>query len=121
MPNAGYIGVGVHSHHYYANFAHIVYLNRDGTIMVTQLNEEGPSFYRDVLLRGAVASMQSLHPLHLEWTETDFAIRIDDFTHLISLASMPRVLGAGAIRLQSHKTWMARMQKAAFGDPRLVK
>jgi hypothetical protein len=52
---SSYIGVGFRSQHYYANFAHVLYLNNDGRIVLTEPNENPPKFYEDNILRPANA------------------------------------------------------------------
>jgi hypothetical protein len=54
QPGAAYIGVGFRSQHFFANFAHILYLNADGSITLTEPNEIAPKFYSDRSLRNAV-------------------------------------------------------------------
>jgi hypothetical protein len=65
QPGAAFIGVGFRSQHFLANFAHILYLNRDGSILVTEPNELGPKFYEDRQLRepGPLDLSASIRPV----------------------------------------------------------
>jgi hypothetical protein len=52
LPNvAAYIGAGLRSQHWYANYAHVLYLNSEGRIIITEPDEEPPTFYKDHPLR----------------------------------------------------------------------
>ena len=107
IPGAGYIGVGVRSQHYYANFAHILYLNHDGTIIITEPNEEPPLFYKDRELRKALQiDLLSDHTFKLTFSERTLSIQVDDFKESFQVADMKKVFGQGLIRFQSHSTWM---------------
>ncbi len=46
-----WIGVGLRSQHYFANYAHIFYLRANGMIIITEPNENLPQFYQDKILR----------------------------------------------------------------------
>jgi len=106
LPNSGYIGVGVRSQHYYAQFAHIFYLNRDGSVVLTQPNEEQPDMFRSVRLREAQPLSQEVHRFRVLWDGTRLTVEVDDLKHSCLIADMAKVLGPGCIRLQSHKSWM---------------
>jgi hypothetical protein len=102
-----YIGVGVRSQHYYANFAHILYLNRDGSVVITEPNETPPMFYEDNRLRDAMPSDPAAdHAFQVTFTATTLQISVDDFSREFPLAQMKKVLGPGVIRFQAYRTWM---------------
>jgi hypothetical protein len=119
IPGAGYIGVGVRSQHYYANFAHILYLNHDGTIIITEPNEEQPLFYRDKILRGAVQiDLLTDHTFKIRFTEHTLSVQVDDFKESFQVAGMKKIFGQGLIRFQAHSTWMGlREAKVKGTDP----
>jgi hypothetical protein len=66
---AAWIGVGVRSQHFYANYGHVFYIKRDGSITITQPNEVSPNFYADELLRGVTEIDESrFHNFHVRFT-----------------------------------------------------
>ncbi len=106
-PDASYIGVGVRSMHFYANFAHILYLNHDGRIIITQPDEEPPNFYKDLELRPCtLVNLEEDHYFRVTFNETELNIQVDDFTLKFQVAQMKKVFGAGLIRFQSYGCWM---------------
>jgi len=109
QPLAGaWIGVGLRSQHFFANFAHLIYLGRDGSIMLTQPNEQPPQFYSDEKLRGPVSiNLDDDHTFAARIDSKVLSIEVDDFKANVEIAKMPKVLGAGLIRLQSAQSWMA--------------
>ncbi len=110
-PDAGYIGVGLRSQHYFANFAHILYLNRDGSIVLTEPNEEPPQFYTDIPLRPATSiDLTAQHQFKITFNESVLSVQIDDFSRTFQVATMKKVFGPGLIRFQSHSSWMAISQ-----------
>ena len=107
-PDAGYIGVGLRSQHYYANFAHILYLTREGRIIITEPNEEPPLFYKDRELRPfATIDIAGDHYFHIVFNETILSVQVDDYSRLFQVSQMKKVFGPGLIRFQAHSTWMA--------------
>lgn len=107
IPNAGYIGVGLRSQHFYANFAHILYLNHEGQITVTEPTEEPPNFYQDKILRGpSQIDLRAYHLFKIVLNESVLDVEVDDFHRAIPVTEMRKVLGAGLIRFQSHMSWM---------------
>lgn len=108
LPDAAYIGVGLRSQHYYANFAHILYLKRDGSIVITEPNEDPPLFYKDNVLRQATPiDLTAYHHFRVVFNESVLSVKVDDFSHTFQVAQMKKVLGPGLIRFQAHKSWMA--------------
>lgn len=106
-PNASYIGVGLRSMHFYANFAHILYLNHDGRIIITQPDEEPPNFYKDLELRRSMSvNLEEDHSFQVTFNETKLSIQVDDFNRTFQVAQMKKVFGPGLIRLQSYGCWM---------------
>jgi hypothetical protein len=107
-PNDTWIGVGLRSQHFFANFSHIFYLRRDGFIIITEPNEQPPNFYEDVVLRQATPiDLSAEHRFRVEFEESKLVVELDDFSHRFEVAHMPKVFGPGLIRLQSYRTWMA--------------
>lgn len=108
MPEgSSYIGVGVRSQHYYANFAHIVYLNNDGRIVITEPNEEPPEFYKDHILRESTPiDLGADHRFRIVFNNTVLHVEVDDFAADFEVARMKKVFGPGPIRFQAYRTWM---------------
>jgi hypothetical protein len=102
----GYIGVGLRSQHFYAPFGHIVYLNRDGSIVMAQ-PDESQKGYRDLRLREPTP-IDPLAPHDLEFTfrKSKLTVALDDFRQDLLVRDMPKVLGPGLVRLQAHLAWM---------------
>ncbi len=108
LSNAGYIGVGLRSQHYYANFAHILYLNQNGSIIITEPNEQPQNFYRDNPLRSATPiDLAAYHHFRVVFDESALAVQVDDFSQTFQVSQTSKVFGPGLIRFQSHQTWMA--------------
>lgn len=102
-----YIGVGVRSQHYYANFAHLLYLNRDGSVVITEPDETPPKFYVDNRLRDQTPIDPAAdHHFQITFSATTLRVSVDDFSRVFPLAQMKKVLGPGVIRFQAYRTWM---------------
>ena len=108
LPHPAYIGVGLRSQHYYANFAHILYLNRDGSIVITEPNEETPNFYEDTVLRQTTPiDLVADHRFRVVFNESILSVEVDDFSHTLQVPQMKKVFGPGLIRFQAARSWMA--------------
>ncbi len=113
VPGHGFIGVGLRSQHFYAGYAHIVYVNHEGQITIAQPNEQPPNFYKDIILRPPTPiDLTSYHRFKIDFNETVLDIQIDEFHHVFQVDRMEKVLGSGLIRFQSHMSWMAIKQLA---------
>jgi hypothetical protein len=103
-----WIGVGFRSQHFFANFAHVFYLKRDGSITLTQPNEIAPDFYKDELLRGPEQIQGTgFHHFHVRFTPDTLLLSVDDFSTSLEVAKLPKVFGPGLIRFQSSLSWAA--------------
>jgi len=108
QPGPSWIGVGCRSQNHFANFAHILYLMRDGGILMTEPNETPPHFYRDVQLREPTPLDISIdHEFFISFDNERLRIAVNEFKTEFDLARMPKVFGPGLIRLQSSRCWMA--------------
>lgn len=106
--DAAWIGVGFRSQHFYANFAHLLRLNQDGSITVSHPNEIGPAFYTDEGLRGPTPIDGSgFHHFHIRFTQDMLLLEVDDFSTSLDVARLPKVFGPGLIRFQSSLSWAA--------------
>jgi hypothetical protein len=106
--NDAWIGVGLRSQHFFANFGHILYLKQDGSILLTQPNEIASRFYTDEILRGPVQIDRSgFHHFHVRFTPDTLLLSVDDFSKSLEVAMLPKVFGPGLIRFQSCLSWMA--------------
>jgi hypothetical protein len=102
-----YIGIGLRSQHYWANLAHILYLTRDGRIVLTQPTETPPNFYEDLPLRDKTAiDINGFHKFSIKFDNKYLYLEIDDFSKRFDIEKMPKVFGPGLIRFQSYKSWM---------------
>lgn len=103
-----WIGVGLRSQHYWANFSHLLYLKRDGSVVVTEPNEQPPEFYSDRQLRApcSIAS-DDFHKFEVKFGLDRLGLSVDDFATAIDVSSMPKQLGPGIIRFQSSLCWIA--------------
>ncbi len=103
-----WMGVGLRSQHFFANFAHLLYLRCDGAVVITEPNEQPQDLYTDVLLRPPThIDLAAEHVFSVNFASQVLTAEIDDFKTSIELAMMPKVFGSGLIRLQSWKSWMA--------------
>jgi hypothetical protein len=102
----GYIGVGVRSQNYYAGFGHIVYLNRDGSIVMCQPAETSQGFVDVQLRKAEPIELDADYLFELAFSESTLTVRVDDCSSTFRVADMPKVLGPGFIRFQSHLCWM---------------
>jgi hypothetical protein len=109
LPNVTpFIGVGLRSQHYYANYAHLLYLDSEGKIIITEPNEQPPKFYSDHELRGVTSvDLDADHLFRVRFDEFILRVQVDDFEMTFKQAEMKKVLGPGLIRFQSSMTWMA--------------
>jgi len=107
-PSDAWIGVGLRSQHYFANYAHLLYIKGDGSIWITEPNEQPPSFYKDVDLRPATPmDLSANHRFRVDFGQSRLIVEIDDFSHCFELAHMPKLFGPGFIRFQSSLSRMA--------------
>lgn len=110
-PDDAYIGVGLRSQHYFANFGHILYLKRNGSIVLTEPNEVAPSFYVDKVLREPTPlDLSADQEFYVGFDQTRLQIAVNGFSAEFDVARMPKVFGPGLIRLQSFRSWMALIE-----------
>ncbi len=109
MPSAdSFIGVGLRSQHYYANYAHVLYLTSKGRIVITEPNEDPPQFYSDHELRGVTSiDLAADHQFRVRFDESILRVQVDDFDMTFKVTEMKKVFGPGLIRFQASMTWMA--------------
>jgi hypothetical protein len=112
QPESGaWIGVGFRSQHFFANFAHMLYLKTDGSIILVEPNESSQNLYVDKPLRPADnkfdVNTKLDHEFRVSFDERNLQVGIDDFNKSFYVADLPKVLGAGLIRFQSAASWMA--------------
>jgi hypothetical protein len=103
----GFIGVGFRSHNVLVPFCHVVYLNRDGRVIMAQPDDAESEGYRDIDLRDPQAmQLQTDHHFTIALTDTTLTVDVDDCHRQFPVADMPKLLSPGPIRLQSHLAWM---------------
>ena len=104
-----WIGIGLRSQHYYANYSHLFYINRKGMIVITEPNEDSPPFYKDNIMRPAgdkdMAGVD--HNFKISFTDSALLVQVNDFSRTFQLKEMKKVFGPGLIRFQSWQTWIA--------------
>lgn len=111
LKDTSWIGVGLRSQHYFANFAHLLYLKRNGEIVLTEPNEKKPDFYTDKVLRPTTAiNADEYHNFKVDFSKSNLKIRVDDALYTFALKDMKKVFGPGLIRFQSSTCWMALKQ-----------
>jgi len=99
--------IGFRSHHYFANYAHIFYMNADGSIVITQPDDTEKLMYKDVILRDKTSiDLDAFHNFKINCKPEQFNLEIDDFKTSIPTAKMPKMLGPGFIRFQAYAGWM---------------
>ncbi|MBM3241846.1 hypothetical protein FJZ31_36715 [Candidatus Poribacteria bacterium] len=102
-----FIGVRLRSQHWSSPFGHILYLNRNGEIVIDEPNEDPPKFYEANKLRGETPiNLASEHYFHIVFNESILSVELDDFFRTFQVAQMKRVLGPGLIRFQAFGSWM---------------
>lgn len=101
------IGVGLRSQHYFANFGHLLSLNSDGSIWITEPNHNPPQFYEDIKLRDPVSiDLEEYHHFRVSFNNEELMVSIGDFAHSIQIKNMDKVFGPGIIRLYSVRCLM---------------
>jgi len=106
-----YIGVGLRSQHFFANFGHIIYLKQDGAIVMTRPDETPPNFYTDLMLRQATKiDVVRDHVFQIRFDRKTLRVKVDDFEATFQVAKMPKVFGPGLIRFQCFRCWMALVE-----------
>ena len=107
LNDTSYIGIGLRSQHYWAHLGHILYLTKDGRIIITQPNESPPNYYKDILLRDKTKiNVNDYYRFGVKFDSKKLSIKINDFKKDFNIKDMPKVFGAGLIRFQSYLTWM---------------
>lgn len=104
-----WIGIGLRSQNYYANYAHIFYLRKDGSIVITEPNEEPPKFYEDIVLREPTKiNTDVFYNFQISFDESKLDVQIDDFhPKPFDVKKLKKDLGPGLLRIQASKSWMA--------------
>jgi hypothetical protein len=101
----GYIGIGFRSHHVLVPFCHVLYLNRDGSVILAQPDDTVEAGYRDIAMRAATPiDLTADHGFELKLTDSGLSLRVDEFHHTI--AELPKLLSPGLIRFHAHMCWM---------------
>ena len=104
-----WIGIGMRSQNFYANYGHIYYLRKNGSIFITEPNEKPPFFYEDKLLREPITiDTDAYHRFRILFNESTMDVQIDDFhPKAFEVKKMEKVFGPGLLRFQSSTSWMA--------------
>ena len=103
-----WIGIGFRSQHFYAKYAHMLYLKSDGSIVLVEPNEVPPALYHDKILRNPNSiDLTASHEFYVQFDAKNLTVRVDDFSSSIDVATMPKVFGSGLIRFQSSLSWMS--------------
>lgn len=104
-----WIGIGMRSQHFYANYSHLYYLKKDGTIAITEPNEDPPSFYENKILREPTKiNTDAYYHFRILLNESTMDVQIDNFhPKPFEVIKMKKVFGPGLLRFQSSKSWMA--------------
>lgn len=101
------IGAALRSQNYYANFAHVLVLGADGSIILTEPEATAPGAYRNITLRGATPiDPSAIHDFEMTFTETNLQIRIDEFEATFPTSDMHAVLGPGIVRFHGTRAFM---------------
>lgn len=103
-----WIGVGLRSQHYFANYAHIFYLRANGMIIIAEPNENPPKFYEDKVLRDSTQiDIDKDHIFRISFNDKILQVEIDNFSRSFRVEEMPKVFEKGLIRFQAYLCWMA--------------
>ncbi len=106
--NDAWIGVGLRSQNFFANYSHLLYLRRDGAVVITEPNEEEPPYYANINLRPPMPmDPAAYHVFRLLFDEKALKVEVDELSNTFPVASMKKVFGPGLIRFQAYKSWMA--------------
>lgn len=101
------IGVGLRTQHFYANFGHILVLGADGSIIVTEPNNESLLSYANIDIRGPTRiDVNTLHSFEVVFNERMLRVEVDGFSHTFQVEDMKRVLGPGILRFHATRAWM---------------
>jgi hypothetical protein len=101
------IGVALRSQHFYANFGHVVVLASDGSIVVTEPNNEPPAFYSNIDVRPATPiDPLAIHNFKFKFDQDVLEVQVDDFIHVFQVSDMKRVFGPGLVRFHATRAWM---------------
>lgn len=114
----GYIGVGVRSQHYYAQYAHILYLDWEGKVGIANPNEDSErQYYSGKFIRSATTiDLEADHYFRVLFNDSVLECQVDDYVAPpMKVASMEKVFGEGLIRFQSHMCWM-RIKRIEIRD-----
>lgn len=104
-----WIGVALRSQHYFANYSHLLYISENGLVVITEPNEDPPSFFKDNTFREreAIDATKDDHYFRASFTDSMLRVQVDDFHCDFKLNDLKKVFGPGLIRFQSWGTWMA--------------
>jgi hypothetical protein len=101
------IGVGLRSQHFYANYEHVLVLATDGSIVITEPNNDLPMLYSNIDIRSSIEfDPYIFHVFDITFDEKELSIAIDDFSCNFATSEMKRVFGPGLIRFHATRTWM---------------
>jgi len=101
------IGVALRSQHFYANFGHVLVLASDGSILVTEPNNDPPAYYSNIRVREATAiDTSAFHDFRVVFNDTELLVQVDDFSRSFPVGDMKRVFGPGLIRFHATRSWM---------------
>jgi len=103
-PNEGWMGIMFRSRHFFANYGHLIYVVKDGSITLTQPFDELGN-YEDVHLGKIVGFNQDdWVKFDLCFDETSFSGLINNFQVNIETKKMPFRYNSGLIRFQTHRS-----------------
>jgi len=101
------IGIGLRSQHFYANYSHVFVLGADGSILITEPNNDPPHFYSDIFLRGPTnINPYMYHVFNILFNESILTVKVDDFSKTFQVREMKRTYGPGLVRFHATRSWM---------------
>jgi hypothetical protein len=96
-----------HSHHPFAPFGHVVYLNRDGSIKMSQPDDAEKDGFKNLDLRARQPiELTGDHHFKIILADLELTIDVDDCHHAFPVGHIPKLLSPGLIRFQAYMTWM---------------
>jgi hypothetical protein len=87
-----FIGVAVRSQNFLANFGHLIYLKRNGSIVMTEPNELPPDSYEDRIARGPTPiDLAAPHEFTVSFPESHFRFAVNEVEEEFDVGKTPKV------------------------------
>ena len=97
-----WIGISVRNHHFFANYGHLIYINKKGLVVITVPENEFGASHDDIIGNYPNFDIDKVFDFNIEINNEYFSMFIDDIGKKYKISEMPHVCPSGNILFQTY-------------------